>query len=124
MSDPVAAVVGLLDEHLDVPVYGATFQGEPPGVLVRAVGGGALAAGYMPTVDARLDVLTYGESDWQAAEVDRDAARFLHALRYQTTAHGSVHWCRLEGGPTQARDTQTGWPTVLSSWQVYGDWLG
>jgi len=124
VSDPVAAVVDLLDDELDVPVYGASFRGEPPGVLVRAVGGGALVAGYMPTVDARLDVRVYGESDWQAAEVDRQASRLMHALRYQATEHGSVHWCRLEGGPTQARDSDTDWPTVLSSWQVYGDWLG
>lgn len=123
MADPVAALVAYLNDQMTVDVYGATFQGNPPGGLVRSAGGGQLAQGYMPTVDARLDVRWYHDTDWEAAELDRQAARLLHHVRNVDTAHGRIRWCRIAGGPTQLRDGQTGWPMALTSWQVYGDWL-
>lgn len=122
-NDPVAALVTYLDSQLDVPVYGATFQGTPPGVLVRSAGGGTLAQGYMPTVDARLDVRCYHDTDWQAAELDRQVAVLLHHLDSEVTTQGTIRWCRTAGGPNQLRETDTNWPASLTSWQVYGDWL-
>ena len=123
MADAAAAVVELLDDVLAVPVYGGSFRGSPPGVLVRASGGGVLAAGWMPTVDVRVDVRAYGDTDWEAAEIDRQAAVLLHNVRSTDTGHGLIRWCRIEGGPNQIRESDTGWTAVLSTWQVYGDWL-
>jgi hypothetical protein len=123
VNDPVAALVEFLNEELDITVYGGSFQGSPPGGLVRASGGSAMTAGYRPTVDVRLDVRFYAATDFQAWAYERHATRLLHAIRNQETGHGTIRWCRIAGGPTQAVDTQTSWPMVLSSWQVYGDWL-
>lgn len=122
-NDPVAAVREYLDAHLDVPVYGATFDGTPPGVLVRSAGGGNLAAGYMPTVDARLDVRSYHETDWQAAQLDRQVAVLLHHLDHEATSQGTIRWCRTAGGPNQMRESQTNWPLSMTTWQTFGDWL-
>ena len=123
MNDPVAALVEYLNSHMDVTVYGASFQGSPPGGLVRASGGGALTSGYMPSVDVRIDVRFYAATDFQAWAYDRHATRLLHLIRNEATTHGVIRWCRIAGGPNQAVDTQTSWPMVLSSWQVYGDWF-
>lgn len=92
-------------------------------VLLRAAGGGVLAAGWMPTVDARVDVRSYAATDWEATQLDRQVARLLNGLRHEHTGHGRILWCRFAGGPTQAREPDTDWPLVLSTWQVYGDWL-
>lgn len=123
MPDPVAAVVAYLNEQMDAAVYGATFQGQPPGGLVRSAGGGLLAQGFMPSVDVRLDVRWYHDTDWQAAELDRQSSRLLHVVRNARTDHGTIRWCRIVGGPNQLRDGQTSWPMTLTTWQVYGDWL-
>lgn len=123
MNDPVAAVAEILKAELDVPVAGGSFTGSPPGVLVRAAGGGALVAGYMPTIDARLDVRCWHNSDWEATNVATQIARTLHQLRDRQTGHGRVRWCKVEGWVSQLREPDTGWHAALSTWQVYGDWL-
>ena len=134
MADPVAALVAYLNSELNAlsdtysdvygaTVYGGSFQGQPPGVLVRASGGGLLASGYMPTVDARVDVRCYHHTDWQTAQLDRMIAYLLHRIDHVATDHGVIRWCRLAGGPNQLRESQTRWPVMMSAWQVYGDWL-
>lgn len=123
MSDPVAAVVEILDAQLGVPVYGASFRGEPPGALVRASGGGSLTIGFLPSVDATVDVRVYHDSDWEASKVDRQVRNLLHNVQDVSTSHGLVRWCALSGGPNQLQESDTGWPLVLTTWQVYGDFF-
>lgn len=92
-------------------------------VIVRRSGGGQLQNGYMPTVAFRVDIRAYGESALEAINLDGQIARLLHHLRATDTPAGRILWCRISGGATDQIDPQTNWPFVLSTWQVYGDWL-
>ena len=123
MNDPVAALAEILNAELDVPVVGGSFTGTPPAVLVRAAGGGTLGSGYMPTIDARIDIRCWHDTDWEAMGLASQIARLLHQLRDRQTGHGRVRWCRVEGFMSQLREPDTGWHAVLFTWQVYGDWL-
>lgn len=129
-KDAVAAVVAILSES---PAVERCFGGGLPtkeagsmpraAVVVRDAGGGSLAAGYLPTVDGRLDVSCYGATEWEAKQLAGAVNRILHHLKPTSTDYGRVLWCKHGGGPSDLAAPGTGWPLVLTTWQVYGDWL-
>lgn len=129
-GDAVAATVDLLDGLAAGRVFGARLpqaqvQHMPrAAIVVRAAGGaGTFGGGYLPVVDDRVDVRAYGETPWEASQLAEEASRLLHAIRDVQTVHGRVLWCRRGGGPVDVTETQTGWDLVLTSWQVFGEWL-
>lgn len=92
-------------------------------IIIRRAGGGQLASGYMPTVDSRIDVRCYGASPAAALDLDVALVTLLHNLRAVDTPAGRIMWCRLSSGSSDQIEPQTAWPFVLSTWQIYGDWL-
>ncbi len=129
MADAATAIAHVLSDNGFVNVFRPrmplSFAQQMPAraVVVRRVGGGVLQAGYKPTVDVRVDVRVYGTDAVDAGnEADR-LVRLLHNLRSTVTPAGFVMWCKLSGGVSDQVESQTDWPFVLSSWQVYGRWL-
>jgi hypothetical protein len=92
-------------------------------IIVRRAGGGTLQAGYMPTVDLRVDVRCYGANDVEAMQLGEQVARILHNVRDTTTPAGRVMWCRIAGAISDQTEPTTGWPVTFQTWQVYGPFL-
>lgn len=132
MADALNAIVDVLRSH-DIASGRVWGRGLPRDendemprrcVVVRRAGGStALQGGYLPTVDHRVDIRSYGPDAADAGALDAQIAQILHHLRDTTTDHGRIIWCRTAGGPSDLLEPDTRWPLTLSSWQVYGTWL-
>lgn len=129
-NDAVASVVVLLADLASGRVYGGKLPKDQTehmpreAIVVRAAGGaGTFGGGYMPTIDDRVDVRCYGDTAWVAKQLAKAASKRLHRARDVQTTHGRIGWARRGGGPSDVTESQTGWPLVLTSWQVFGDWL-
>lgn len=92
-------------------------------VIVRQTGGGALYAGYKPEVDRRIDLRHYGADSWTITQLEQATMELMHYAKGVETSYGKIHWCRLGGGPIYQVETDTGWESIVTTWQVYGPWL-
>lgn len=132
MGDAVGAVVEYLQRELgpSMAVYGVRLPRAAAGsmprktIVVRGAGGGYLGAGaYMPTIDERIDVRSYGVSAEEARALASSVSTLMHVADDERLDAGRIMWCQRSGGPTDLAEPDTGWPFTLTSWQVYGDWL-
>ena len=131
MPDPVTAAMAILAADSDIlaltggRVFGGLLpESEQPnmpraGVVVREAGGGLIGTAWENFIDVRLDMFAYGATVREAFEVSRAVHAAMKNLTRTTTANGAVvHWAKQDGGPFQALDPDTTWPSVFSSWQV------
>lgn len=133
MAEPnlISALIALLKADADVNTAtgGRVWGGEVPSgqvdampqasVVVQAAGGlGVFGRGYQRHSDKRVDVICYADSPRAAYQLWLQVRPVLKHMRRQVQAGTVLHWARPSGDATQARDPDTDWPAVLSTWQV------
>jgi hypothetical protein len=128
--DPVSAVMAYLAADSDIAALAGArvFGGELPeteatsmprgAIVVRESGGGFLGAEWQEYGDVRLDVITYGAIVDDASDLARAVRRRLKAMTRNVSETALLHWAKPDGGALPLRDPDTGWPYVVSSWQV------
>lgn len=131
MSDVIGALRDYLLSEGDVTtltgarIYGGSIKDTDVAAMPRATvilspaGGGLLGNAYQDYGDTRVDVDCYGEDSFQAYALYLAVYAALKHLR-RTIAGDQVllHWARASSKGTEARDPETDWPLVTSSWQV------
>lgn len=80
-------------------------------VVVLLASGGDLRSRQTIT-EAKIDVVCYGESDFEAAAMERPVAEALKILNRQTFEGVLLHNATVASGPFQARDPETFWPAM------------
>jgi hypothetical protein len=73
------------------------------------------------TTRASCDIVCYGESDFQAAVLERAVSEALKMLSREVVGGVLLHNCTLAGGPTQARDPETLWPAMRRQFEIRAD---
>lgn len=129
MNDPTATVVAYLDARLAADVYGGRLpatavQTDPADAVVVRFGGypGSFGRGYQTYGDSRIDIRSLAATDIAAVALDAQVHRELKSLRRHTGSDGTVvHWAQPAGGGGLSEDPDTGWPQVLSTWQLLID---
>jgi hypothetical protein len=64
------------------------------------------------TTEARVDIVCYGETDFEAAAMERPVAEALKSLSRVVCANVLLHNATVAAGPFQARDPETFWPAM------------
>lgn len=131
MADIVTAIVELLkaDAAIAVDASEHVYGGELApslaatmprhAIVVQASGGVPFAPAS--TVDAeaqRLDVICYGATPFEAAQLRRRASRVLLDTRRRVVAGVLIHWVQWAGGYMSGRDRDGAWPYALQSYQA------
>lgn len=133
MAEPnlISALLALLKANSDVntTTAGRVWGGEVPAgqvdtmprtsIVVQAAGGlGVFGRSYQRYGDKRVDIICYADSPRAAYALWLQVRPVLKHMRRQVQAGTLLHWARQSGDATQARDPDTDWPAVLSTWQV------
>jgi hypothetical protein len=85
---------------------------KPHKCVVLLSSGGTLGGMRRSILEARVDVVCYGETDWDAAAMERPVADALKQLVRQVYNSTLLHGCTVASGPYQARDPETFWPCM------------
>ncbi len=115
----LAALVGIRVFGGDLPREEAPSMARKC-LVVKSAGnpGGLGSADDVRVVEIRYDVISYGETPWEADRVRRAAYTVFKELARKTQSSIVFHRALHSGGPIQARDQDTDWPFVLDSWDV------
>lgn len=80
-------------------------------IVVLISSGGELRSRRTMTA-ARVDVVCYAETDFEAAKLERAVAQSCKDLCRETYANVLLHGATIAAGPFQARDPETFWPAM------------
>lgn len=80
-------------------------------IVILLSSGGELRSRHNIT-EARVDIVCYGETDFDAAAMERPVAEALKNLSRQTYNNVLLHGASVAAGPLQARDPETFWPAM------------
>ena len=129
IPDPLTAVQAYLKADADVATQVDTrvFGGGVPAgenasmprkaIVVRPAGGIGLRS-WAPLGQPRVDVLSYGGTEYEARQVHWAAHEALRDLYRQVHGNVLLHHATPGGGPLSLREDGTDWPFVLSTWVV------
>lgn len=129
--DPIYGLVGYLaaDAGVSALVGTRVFGGELPrsengsmprqAVVVQPAGGGIMGLAYQDYGDFRVDVSCYGATPLDAWALYLAVHSALKSLRREVSHSALLHWARPSSKGLSGRDTDTDWPLVISSWQVF-----
>jgi hypothetical protein len=82
-------------------------------IVVLLASGGEMKGSSSRTVTAaKVDVVCYGETDFDAAKLERAVAEALKSLNREVCEGVLLHNVTLASGPTQARDPEIFWPVM------------
>ena len=89
-------------------------------VVVKYSGspGGPGSADYTRLFEFRVDVLSYGETPFEADKVRRAVYVVFKELSRKAQSSTLFHRAVHSGGPIQVRDNDTDWPFVFDSFDV------
>lgn len=134
MTDVIGAVKDYLENEGTVTalldsdttrIYGgeilrADIDEMPRGAVVLSpAGGGLIGNAYQDYGDVRVDVDCYGATPYEAYTLYLAVYASLKHLRRSIAGDQVLlHWARASSKGTEARDPETDWPVVTSSWQV------
>jgi hypothetical protein len=62
--------------------------------------------------EARIDIVCYGETDFEAAVMERPVAEAMKQLKRVVCANVLLHNATVAAGPFQAKDPVTFWPCM------------
>lgn len=62
--------------------------------------------------EARVDIVCFGETDFEAAAMERPVAEAMKQLNRVVCANVLLHNATLASGPFQAKDPDTFWPAM------------
>jgi len=106
------AVTDLCDRRIYVlAMPQAELEAGPHKVVVLLASGGEMKSRRTIT-EARVDVVCYGETDFEAAAMERPVAEALKTLSRETYEGVLLHNATVASGPFQARDPETFWPAM------------
>lgn len=92
-------------------------------VVISPAGGASLGPGadsYLEAGMLRVDARSYGQTPFEASRVHYAVYEAMKALhRYVEVGQALLHYATVESGPNQARDPETDWPFVHSSYLVF-----
>ena len=83
-----------------------------PRKAVVLVASGGEFRGSRVTGRPRIDAVCYGETDFDAAKMERPVAQALKELQRETYNGVLLHNATVADGPFQARDPETFWPAM------------
>jgi hypothetical protein len=118
-DDGVAALCGTRVWAAELPKAEVTNM--PRANVVLAHAGGFERMATDPRVRPRVDVYSYGETFFSAGQLDRAVYDALKALRRRKVGEALIHGVALAGGPIQLRDSDAGWPVLVTSVSVATD---
>lgn len=132
IPDPLAAVINYLQADHDVEalvsdrVFGVELPAEenesmPRKCVVLTPSGGMPRVGgssFLSVTGLRVDVKSYAETPYEAAEVHWAVHHALKNLDRQVQLSSLLHNAIQESGPFTMRDSDTEWPMVLSVWNI------
>jgi hypothetical protein len=81
-------------------------------VVVLLASGGRLGATKRTTSEARMDTVCFGETDFEAMQLDMVVAEALKVLSREYVGGVLLHNATVASGPFQARDPDTFWPCM------------
>ena len=81
-------------------------------IVVLLASGGPLGKMRHTTTEARVDIVCYGETDFEAAKLDRAVSEAVKNLQRQFISNVLLHNATVASGPIQARDPELFWPAV------------
>lgn len=64
------------------------------------------------TIEARVDIVCFGETDFEAAAMERPVAEALKQLQREVSSGVLLHNATVATGPFQAKDPETFWPAM------------
>jgi hypothetical protein len=105
-------VLALPQEELDMadPLTGLPIGAHK--VIVLLASGGQLGKMRNLITEARVDVVCFGETDFDAATLERAAADAIKNLRRAMVGTVFLHGATVASGPLQTRDPVTFWPCM------------
>jgi len=132
MMDVIEALIGFLKADAGVAalastrIYGAVLQRDeikqmPRKTAVLRYAGGIEHNRFSPIAEPRVDIWSYGETDYEAGRLDRAIYDALKGLDRKTTNNTLLHGVALSGGPLMMHDSETEWPARVRSVTVYAD---
>lgn len=93
----------------------------PPKMLVIRQAGGAAKADTLPVDDSSVNILCYGESDFEADRVRRAVWERFVNLKRETFSSVLIHHVNPTGGPIPLVDPDIVWPAVSQSFTLMAD---
>lgn len=97
----------------------STFH--PPKMIVLRQAGGFGKADELPTVDERIQVLCYGESDYEANRLRRAVYGLFYRLERKCYESVLIHHITPAGGPVPLVDPDIVWSAVSQSFNLKAD---
>lgn len=132
MTDPLKALLvflqsdtivrGLVDDRVygeELPRPETNFM--PRKVLIvkpAGIGISVEAGSYSQLTSGRYDVWSYGETPYEARQLQLASYSRLKGLQRQVVAGVLLHGAERVGGPLPIRDPITFWPIHVESFQV------
>lgn len=96
---------------------------QPPKMLVLRMAGGSDKADLLPLVDSSIDVLCYGETDFEADEVRRAVTQRFILLEREIHNSVLIHHINLAGGPIPSVEPDLVWPVIAQGFTIKADIL-
>ena len=90
-------------------------------IVVLLSSGGSLGKMRNSITEARVDIVCYGETDFEAAKLDRAVAESAKQLQRQLYLNVLLHGATVASGPLQARDPELFWPAVRRQYILRAD---
>jgi hypothetical protein len=97
---------------LAMPQEEITDQNPHKIVVILASGGDMKGTTSRTITAAKVDVVCYGETDFDAATMERAVAESLKELNREVCEGVLLHNASLSSGPMQARDPVLNWPVM------------
>ena len=91
-------------------------------IVIQPSGGGAFPVGSRDFVEhstMRFDVFCYGETAFEAEKVRREVYDVLKQLKRTIINSVLVHWINPAGGLFALRDSDTDWPAMFQSHEMF-----
>jgi len=81
-------------------------------VVVLLASGGRLGAMRRTITEARVDIVCFGETDFDAMQTDMAVAEAVKQMNRYHAGGVLLHNATVASGPYQARDPETFWPCM------------
>lgn len=93
----------------------------PHKIVVLLSSGGKLGGVGRTTAEARVDVVCYGETDYDAMQLDMVVAEAIKWMNREYIGGVLLHNASVAGGPFQARDPEIFWPCMRRQTVIRAD---
>lgn len=118
----IAALVGARVFGIELPAEEAVSMPRKA-IVLRPAGGTSPIGGYAKHTGQRVDVISWGETPYEADRLAGEAFVALQQLRRQAASLASsrvlIHSADPAGGRFALRDAETNWPASTQPFQIF-----